>query len=113
MAITKEQLINLFKEFVENEITDWRFCREDNIEDMEELAKELQTADDYFYNNFENFISDNDLDNDTEWLDEFDEIIENAVEDEESYLYDKYEHWNGIYGDYDFDEYYEDENDDW
>ena len=92
--MTKEELIGIFTNWVEESIDSWIQSSDDDPVDMRQLDQDLSTADEYFYNEFDNFIEENGYETDIEWLDEFDDIIENYVQESIEYLEEKYEYWN-------------------
>ena len=92
--MTKEELIGIFTNWVKESIDSWIQSSDDDPVDMRQLDQDLSTADEYFYNEFDNFIEENGYETDIEWLDEFDDIIENYVQESIEYLEEKYEYWN-------------------
>ena len=92
--MTKDELIEVFTNWVEESIDSWIQSSDDDPVDMRQLDQDLSTADEYFYNEFDNFIEENGYETDIEWLDEFDDIIENYVQESVEYLEEKYEYWN-------------------
>lgn len=89
-----ENLLDDFKDWVQNTIDSWIQSYYDDFEDMERAANDFETADDYFYNWFDQFLEEYDYD-DVEWDDEFYDIINDYVESSKEYLADTYEHWGG------------------
>ena len=90
-----EQLISDFRTWVMDSIDSWIQAADDDDEDMEGLAWSLDTADDYFSNEYEIFLDEYGYDESTEWLDEFNDIIDDYVNSSRDYLEEKYDHWNG------------------
>ena len=92
--MTKEELIGIFTKWVKESIDSWIQVSDDCEDDMNQLNKDLENAEEYFYDEFESFIDENEYETDIEWLDEFDDIIENYIQESIEYLEEKYEYWN-------------------
>lgn len=90
-----ENLLEDFKYWVQNTIDSWIRGYDDDFEDMKRAEEELDTADDYFSNNFEEFLEEYDYEDDVEWNDAFNDIIADYVESSKEYLEETYEHWGG------------------
>lgn len=104
-----ENLLNDFTNWIQESIDSWIQNSDDCYEDMEQLERDLDIADEYFYNNLDNFTEEYGYDPNIEWSDEFDEIISEYVESSKEYLEDKYDCWRGDnhfipFGDDDYDE---------
>lgn len=90
-----ENLLNDFTNWIQESIDSWIQSSDDCYVDMAQLQEDLDTADEYFYNNLDSFAEEYDYDPDMEWLDEFDNIISEYVESSREYLADTYDCWRG------------------
>ena len=81
---TKADLLNDFTNWIQETIDSWVQSSDDCYPDMAYLRENLNNANEYFHNEFDEFTEEYGYEN--KWLDIFENIISNYVESTKHYL---------------------------
>lgn len=120
----RQQIISLFSEWVSKEMDGWHTSWEFGEDGYNQCKRDLESAEDYFNNEYETFLEDYDISEEDDKLVDWDndllpiiqsEVIEWETWADEHLEYDLYKYddpaWHGEYDDDDED--WNEDDDDW
>lgn len=96
-SVNEEDLLDDFETWITDNIDSWIQSCDDEPADLKQIEIDLQRAEDYFWNNIDQFYDEfgyDDVDVEDEYGDKCSEIIQNYVESSLEYLADNYDYWD-------------------